>query len=64
MTIQLTEGAFDTEIAWRSLGSFMAPGRIFELSDSGGLIRIDGCDAMLNGFDNDTQNQNGPGQQT
>lgn len=48
---------FDGEIAYRSLGSFMAPGRVFELSDSGGLIRIDGCDAFLNGFDNDQQNQ-------
>lgn len=56
-TIQLTEDEFDGEIAWRSLGSFMAPGRIFELSDIGGLIRIDGADAFLNGFDNDQQSQ-------
>lgn len=59
-TVTLTEGAFDTEVAWRSLGSFNAPGRIFELSDSGGLIRIDGCDAFLNGFDNDQQDQEQP----
>ena len=57
-TVVLTPDAFDDEIAWRSLGSFMAPGRIFELSDTGGLIRIDGCDAFLNGFDNDQESQN------
>lgn len=55
--IALVEGAYDTELAWNSLGSFAAPGRIFELSDSGGLIRIDGCDAFLDGFDNDRQSQ-------
>jgi len=56
-TIALTAGDYDNELAWRSLGSFAAPGRIFEISDSGGLIRIDGADAMLNGFDNDKQAQ-------
>jgi hypothetical protein len=55
--VSLTEDDFDGEIAFRSLGSFMAPGRIFELSDTGGLIRIDGADAFLNGFDNDQQSQ-------
>lgn len=49
--VDLIHDDFDGEIAFRSLGSFMAPGRIFELSDSGGLIRIDGADAFLNGFD-------------
>lgn len=56
-TVDLIVDDFDGEIAYRSLGSFMAPGRIFELSDSGGLIRIDGADAFLNGFDNDKQGQ-------
>lgn len=56
-TLTLTEADFGGEIAYRSLGSFMAPGRVFELSDSGGLIRIDGVDAMLDGFDNDQQSQ-------
>ena len=42
--VTLTEGNFGDEVAWRSLGSFDAPGRIFELSDMGGLVRIDGCD--------------------
>ena len=57
MGITIAEGDYDTELAWRSLGSFDAPGRIFEISDSGGLIRIDGLDAFLNGFDNDTNEQ-------
>lgn len=56
-TVTLGEGDFDQEIAYRSLGSFNAPGRIFELSDVGGLLRIDGADAFLNGFDNDQQSQ-------
>lgn len=53
--VDLIVDDFNGEVAYRSLGSFMAPGRIFELSDSGGLIRIDGVDAFLNGFDNDQQ---------
>lgn len=49
--IVLTEGSFSAELAFRSLGSFASPGRIFELSDVGGLIRIDGADIYLDGFD-------------
>lgn len=52
-TVPLTQGDFSGEIAYRALGSFSAPGRIFELSDSGGLIRLDGADAGLNNFDDD-----------
>lgn len=50
-TVTLTPADYGGEIAWRSLGSFASPGRIFELSDLGGLIRIDGADAYLDGFD-------------
>jgi hypothetical protein len=50
-TVALTPGNYGGEIAWRSLGAFASPGRIFELSDSGGLIRIDGADVYLDGFD-------------
>lgn len=57
-TIALDEDAFDEEIAWRSLGSFSSPGRIFQFTDVGGIIRIDGTDAMVNGFDNDQPTQN------
>lgn len=52
-SVPLTQGDYSTEIAYRALGSFSAPGRIFELSDSGGLIRIDGADLGLSNFDED-----------
>jgi hypothetical protein len=51
--IPLTAGQFSQEVAWRSLGSFAAPGRIFEISDVGGLLRIDGADAGIDDFDED-----------
>lgn len=54
-TVSLTPGNFTDEIAWRSLGSFMSPGRVFELSDVGGLVRIDGVDVYLNNFDDAPQ---------
>jgi hypothetical protein len=49
--IDLQPGNYKQDLAWRSLGSFMAPGRIIELSDQGGLLRIDGADVFLDGFD-------------
>lgn len=51
--ISLTEGDFSGEIAWRSLGAFAAPGRIFRITDVGGFVRIDGADVMLDNFDED-----------
>lgn len=54
-TLALTESDFTTEIVFRSLGAFAAPGRIFQISDVGGLIRIDGVDAMIEDFDNEKQ---------
>jgi len=36
----------DFELAWRSLGLIRAPGRIFELIDSGPDLRIDGLDMV------------------
>lgn len=59
--ITLTSGDFSQELAWRSLGAFMAPGRIFEISDSGGLLRIDGADVFLDGFDDERLQQNPTG---
>lgn len=50
-TVEVTEGAFSEETSWRSLGSFMEPGRVIEISDEGGSIRIDALDGTLNGFD-------------
>lgn len=53
-TYTLTEGDTSAELAWRSLGSFAAPGRIFRVTDVGGFIRIDGCDANIDNFDEDS----------
>lgn len=39
------------EYAWRSLGSFAAPGRIFEFTDNGGPARIDGATLTIEGDD-------------
>lgn len=50
-TYTLTQGDYSGEIAWRALGSFDAPGRIFKITDSGGFLRIDGADAGIDGFD-------------
>lgn len=58
-SVTLTPGVFGGEIAWRSLGSFASPGRVFELSDTGGLIRIDGADVYLDGFDAPPENDDG-----
>lgn len=51
--ITLTSGDYSGELSFRSLGSFMAPGRVFEISDVGGLIRIDGADVFIGDFDGD-----------
>lgn len=37
-------GEWDQEVSWRSLGQIKPPGRVFELTDSGGSIRIDSLD--------------------
>jgi hypothetical protein len=49
--VELVEGDFSGEIAWTSLGSFMAPGRVFQFADTGGLQRIDGADVFVEDFD-------------
>lgn len=56
--IPLTAGDIGAELAWRSLGSFCAPGRLFEISDVGGIVRIDGCDAFIDNFDDASNQQN------
>ena len=50
-TVTVTEGEFGEETSWRSLGSFMEPGRVIEISDEGGTVRIDALDVTLDGFD-------------
>jgi hypothetical protein len=52
-TLNLAEAAYGSEIAWRSLGSFASPGRIFKITDVGGIVRIDAAAAYLNNFDDD-----------
>lgn len=49
--LDLVYDDFSQELAWRSLGSFNAPGRIFQVQDVGGTIRIDGADAFIDNFD-------------
>lgn len=49
--VTLTPGNFSGEVAWRSLGAFMAPGRVFRVTDSGGMLRIDGADIFIEDFD-------------
>lgn len=47
--IPLTLSDYGQEITWRSLGSISAPGRVFEFRDVGGMIRIDDCNAIIDG---------------
>lgn len=39
-----TAGNYNQEFAWRSLGKFGAPGRLFRITDNGAFPRIDGLD--------------------
>lgn len=61
ISVALTEANYSGEIAWRGLGSFMSPGRIFSVVDTGGVVRIDGADAFVDSFDDDTPQQEGQG---
>lgn len=45
ISVVLPAADYNGEIAWRSLGSIGYPGRVFEIKDTGGLIRID--DAVM-----------------
>lgn len=36
-----TEGVYDQEFAWRSLGQVRSPGRLFRITDDGAFARID-----------------------
>ena len=44
-----SSGEYTKEIAFRSLGTMRAPGRVFEITDVGGVIRISSADAIING---------------
>jgi hypothetical protein len=41
--VSLVVGEYNQDVQWRSLGTVFAPGRIFEISDDGGVVRIDGA---------------------
>ena len=43
----ITEGDFNQEIAWRSLGRIVPSGRLFRVEDNGAFARIDGLDVDL-----------------
>lgn len=43
-TITVEPGNYDQEFVWRSLGLIKSPGRIFELTDNGATVRIDGLE--------------------
>lgn len=60
-TQTLTQGDYSAEIAWRSLGSFAGPGRLFRITDVGGFLRIDGADVSIDNFDNDIPQQDQSG---
>lgn len=51
--ITIEAGVFDTTLVWSALGSFQAPGRIFQIADEGGFLSISGADAALNNYDDD-----------
>lgn len=42
--LEVVPGQYDITLAWRSLGSFTGPGRLFRFSDQGAVYRIDGMD--------------------
>lgn len=50
--VELNAGDVSKKIEFRSLGRIRAPGRLWELSDVGGVVRIDGLDS-------DTEGSNG-----
>lgn len=47
--IEINSDDFTQELAWRSLGLIVAPGRLFRLTDYNTVVRIDGLDIASNG---------------
>lgn len=47
--VSLLPGDGRSRIEYRSLGRIRAPGRLWEFSDAGGLVRIDGVDTDIDG---------------
>ena len=40
-------GDFDRQLVWWSLGQIVAPGRIYRITDVGGLVRLSGADTEI-----------------
>jgi hypothetical protein len=57
--ISLVNADYSQDLRWASLGNFQAPGRVFEISDDGGPISLDGLDAFMDGFDDEQGPQQG-----
>jgi hypothetical protein len=60
-TINLAQGQTNQPLVWSALGSFTAPGRIFQVSDSGGMLSLYGADVALNNYDEDGNSNTGGG---
>ena len=45
--VVVPSGNYFTEVSWRSLGLIRAPGRVFEFTDTGATVRIDGANVRL-----------------
>jgi hypothetical protein len=52
---QTLTGQANQLLTWSALGSFAQPGRIFQISDQAGVVRIDGADAALQNYNEDEQ---------
>jgi hypothetical protein len=48
-TTELRVGAFMQTLSFRGLGRMRAPGRIWDIADAGGLVRIDGVESDMEG---------------
>lgn len=52
---QTLTGKANQLLTWSALGSFAIPGRIFQVSDQAGVVRIDGADAALQNYNEDDE---------
>lgn len=48
-TLDMPVGDFVKQFQWLSLGSMQQPGRIFNITDTGAMVRLDGSDADIEG---------------
>lgn len=59
--ITVAQGDVSLPLVWSALGSFGAPGRIFRITDDGGMLSLFGADASLNNYDEDDTGGSGNG---